>query len=336
MIRPGFGVALAVGLIALQPWRDPSRHTVTFVSVDQGVRLEVLDWGGTGRAVVLLTGSGHTAHVYDDFAPKLTDCCHVYGITRRGYGASSRPESGYDDRRLAEDVFRALDAAKIASPVLIGHSMAGGEMTTLAREHPDRVSGLVYLDAIADLEDDPPANPQWAALQSKVPPDIRPAPVCPPLDRSTFAAFRRTLACGQGWAIPLPESELRNLFEADGDRVGAPKAPGWVGQAIGKGQAFSRDYANIRVPVLVMLEFPALRPTDRRPRNDAERDAVDAFVAIGRSIFNKWIDKIKRHVSDVRVVDLPGAGHFVFLTKEPDVLHEIHAFVASLKTVGHR
>ncbi len=67
-------------------WQDPARHTVRFVTVDVGVRLEVLDWGGSGRNVVLLTGSGHTAHVYDEFAPKLTDCCHLYGITRRGFG----------------------------------------------------------------------------------------------------------------------------------------------------------------------------------------------------------------------------------------------------------
>ena len=51
------------------PWRDPSPHTVRFVTVDDGVRLEVLDWGGSGRPVVLLAGGGNTAHVFDDFAP---------------------------------------------------------------------------------------------------------------------------------------------------------------------------------------------------------------------------------------------------------------------------
>jgi pimeloyl-ACP methyl ester carboxylesterase len=59
------------------------------VSVEKGVSLEVLDWGGTGRPLVLLTGLGDTAHVFDEFAPKLTASYHVYGITRRGRGASS-------------------------------------------------------------------------------------------------------------------------------------------------------------------------------------------------------------------------------------------------------
>src|ERR1017187_4460649 len=38
------------------PWRGPSKHSVQFVTVEDGVRLEVLDWGGTGRPVVLLAG----------------------------------------------------------------------------------------------------------------------------------------------------------------------------------------------------------------------------------------------------------------------------------------
>src|SRR5271166_6597309 len=79
------------------PWHDPSPHEVQFVTVEEGVRLEVLDWGGRGRPVVLLAGSGNTAHVFDDFAPKLSEFCHVYAITRRGYGSSSHPGSGYSE-----------------------------------------------------------------------------------------------------------------------------------------------------------------------------------------------------------------------------------------------
>lgn len=53
-------------------WHDPANHHVQFVTVQEGVQLEVLDWGGSGRPIVLLAGSGNTAHVFDDFAPRLT------------------------------------------------------------------------------------------------------------------------------------------------------------------------------------------------------------------------------------------------------------------------
>lgn len=91
-------VSLVAILQSPQRWSDPSPHRVQFVTVERDVRLEVLDWGGSGRPVVLLAGLGHTAHVFDDFAPKLTKASHVYGITRRGYGNSSHPESGYSNR----------------------------------------------------------------------------------------------------------------------------------------------------------------------------------------------------------------------------------------------
>jgi non-heme chloroperoxidase len=80
--------------------RDESPHTVHFVTVDGNVKLEVLDWSGSGRPLMLLAGLGDTAHVFDDFAPKLANTYHVYGITRRGFGASSVPDSGYSADRL--------------------------------------------------------------------------------------------------------------------------------------------------------------------------------------------------------------------------------------------
>ena len=176
----------------------------------------------------------------------------------------------------------------------------------------------------------PPADPEWAALARKIPPDWRPAPVCPPQDNSTFAAFRLSQACRQGFVVPIPESELRNQFDADGDRVGRVKSPDSVSRAIGQGQVFRRDYSNIRVPVLALLEFPVVRPDFKPPKDDSERATVNAFVTRGRVLMNRWIDKVRRHVPDVRVVDVPGGGHYVFLTRESDVLREIHTFVASL------
>jgi len=120
---------------------------VQFISVDTGVKLEVLDWGGSGRPLVLLAGLETTAHIFDDFAPKLTPQYHVYGITRRGCGASSAPNTGYSADRLGDDVLAVLDALKLNRPVLVGHSIAGEELSSVGTRHPDRIAGLIYLDA---------------------------------------------------------------------------------------------------------------------------------------------------------------------------------------------
>jgi len=129
---------------------DASPHRVQFVRVNGDVRLEVLDWGGSGRPLVLLSGYGDTAHVFDLIAPKLSDTYHVYGVTRRGFGASDSPASGYSVDALAGDLLDVFDVMRLNKPVLVGHSIAGEEMTALASGHPDRIGALVYLDAAYD------------------------------------------------------------------------------------------------------------------------------------------------------------------------------------------
>jgi hypothetical protein len=96
-------------------WLDPSPHRTQFIAVENNIKLEVLDWGGSGRPLVLLAGLGNTAHVFDKFAPKLSSAYHVYGITRRGFGASSAPfpsgDALYSADRLGDDVLAVLDDA---------------------------------------------------------------------------------------------------------------------------------------------------------------------------------------------------------------------------------
>jgi non-heme chloroperoxidase len=99
-----------------------------------------------GRPIVLLAGGGNTAHVFDDFAPRLTDHYHVYGITRRGFGASGYSATDNPADRLG-DVVAAIDALNLKRPILVGHSITGVELSSLANSHPNRVGGLVYLDA---------------------------------------------------------------------------------------------------------------------------------------------------------------------------------------------
>ncbi len=131
-------------------WTDPSPHKVRFVTVEKLVQLEVLDWGGSGRPLVLLAGLGNTAHVFDKVAPKLAAHYHVYAITRRGFGDSSKPpptEDNYNADRLGDDVLAVSAALKLDRPVLAGHSVAGEELSSIGTRHPERVSGLIYLDA---------------------------------------------------------------------------------------------------------------------------------------------------------------------------------------------
>jgi pimeloyl-ACP methyl ester carboxylesterase len=148
------------------PWRDPSAHTITRITTAPGVSLELLDWGGTGEPLVFLAGLGNTAHVFDDFAPQFTDRFHVIGITRRGFGASSQPDSGYDIETRVADLIAVLDTLHLSTANFAGHSIAGDELTGLAARRPERVRRLVYLDAAWDSPEAALSPSWWAQLDA--------------------------------------------------------------------------------------------------------------------------------------------------------------------------
>src|SRR5437773_8156562 len=112
-IAPGALLLLASGCQTREPprpaWRDPSSHQVRRIVVSPGTALEVLDWGGSGPPLVLLSGLGDAAHSFDDFAPALSDSFHVIGFTRRGFGASSQPPTSSVDT-LVGDLKAILDS----------------------------------------------------------------------------------------------------------------------------------------------------------------------------------------------------------------------------------
>ena len=133
------------------------------MSVDQDIKLEVLDWGGSGRPLIFLAGNGDTAHSFDSLAQKFTSRNHVYGITRKGFGASSKPgpaNGNYSSDHLGDNVLAVMQALRIERPVLVGHSLAGEELSSIGSRFPNKVSGLIYLEAAVSWAFYDPAHPQ--------------------------------------------------------------------------------------------------------------------------------------------------------------------------------
>jgi pimeloyl-ACP methyl ester carboxylesterase len=307
-------------------WRDPSPHSVQFVAVEKDVQLEVLDWGGSGRPVVFLAGGGNTAHVFDEFAPKLTDNYRVYGITRRGFGASgfSSSDSGID--RLRDDVLAVLEALKLNMPVLVGHSIAGAELSSLATEYPDRVAGLVYLEAGYPYAFD---NGNGATMKDFQ--DLRgPQPPAPTeSDLASFSALQKWDA--EVFGFRMPEAEFRQMWEstADGRPVRAHDFPGaQVFMTIFMG---GKQYSNIRVPTLVVFAVPHLPDNwTQQSKDPAVRDAASAYFNAVDDLAERQARAFEAGVPTVRVIRLRGT-HYIFLSEERDVLREIRAFLSMLR-----
>jgi pimeloyl-ACP methyl ester carboxylesterase len=195
---------LLAGRAAETHWRDLSPHQTGFVRAN-GVRLHFLDWRGKGEQVLLLHGLGDTAHIFDDFAPPLAQRFRVIGLTRRGHGQSDKPESGYDTATLVEDVRRFLDALNIDRVVLIGHSLAGDELTRFAGMHPERVLKLVYLDAAYDRS-------RIKEILTNTPPELTPGKTA----FTSLDSFRQWIDRLSFWS-PAWEANVRDMLVISAD-----------------------------------------------------------------------------------------------------------------------
>ena len=308
---------------------DISPHKVLFAGVEKNIRLEVLDWGGNGPPLIFLTGNGDTAHVFDRFAPRLATNHHVYAITRRGFGASSAPpptEENYAADRLGDDVLSVIAALKLDRPVLAGHSIAGEELSSIGSRHPEKVAGLIYLDAVSSYS-------WYDGLQGSFEVDtnelrkkldqLNPVasgtsrqeltPLVTELLHTTLPQYERDLQFMQDVLQAFPEPP-----------AAAPPTPitlqTRISNAITRGE---RKYTNINGPVLAIFAISPKPTTGDAAVFKAWTNSVALITARANAL--------EAGVPSAHVVRLQNADHYVFRSNEADVLREMNAFVAGLR-----
>lgn len=313
-----------------QPSRpaDTSSHNIQFVPVENGVKLQVLDWGGTGRPLIFLAGLGFDAHVYDTFAPKFTSSYHVYGITRRGYGASSasKPDcDNYSADRLGDDVLAVMNTLKINRPVLVGHSVAGEELSSIGTRNPGKIAGLVYLDAgyayayydAKSAYGDPVVD--FAIARRELERIV--SPLAP---RERKALVKDLLET----SLPRIEKDLRlsqQHLETVSDTTPAPPDTPEVrfGFAVQRGV---QKFTGVKCPTLAIFAVPHnMRP---QPGMDAAARAAARADELART--SAQVNAFEAGNPQARVVRLPNADHFIFRSNEAQVFSAMKDFIAKL------
>ncbi len=324
-VRPA-ALALAAALCACArapaqrraaPRRDPSPHRVSFVSVVPDVRLEVLDWGGSGQPLVFLSGLDDVAHGFDDFAPQFTDHFHVLAITRRGYGASSQPAAGYDLATRVADLAAALDSLRLESVILVGHSIAGDELTAFAARYPARVVRLVYFDAAYDHSD----------IQSLIASFPQPPPMTP-ADSASPAAVQAYVLATQGVRIPEAQIRATEVWDSTG-RLLRNVTPDSIDAEVLRGTGHP-DYAKVRAPALALYAVPDSAPAffpTWGMMDDSTRAAARAWMARFKAWGARERARFRRGMRHGTVVLLFGANHYVFFSDRDTVVKRMRAFL---------
>lgn len=273
--------------VTKRPEKSPNTGFVTA----NGVKLHYLDWGGTGSVLLMLSGFGVSAHDFSDFAPRFTDRFHVIGLTRRGFGDSEKPATGYDIATRVEDIRQFLDALKVEEVSIVGHSMAGDEMTMFATLHSRRVKKLIYLDAAYNRErasdvllTDPGLPPLWKRLTLEANGSPEAAKIVvkdmpPPEEWATWTACVRAM------------------------------------------DAFRPDYAKVEAPALAFYAVPEHYATIPIPK--------DADEATRRKLDEWWtkeyipyirasVEQFRREAPRGQVVEMKDATHYIFRGRTAD------------------
>jgi pimeloyl-ACP methyl ester carboxylesterase len=255
-----------------------SRH----VTLDNGVRLRIMEWDGGSDQVplVLVHGLASNALLWSGAAEALAARGHrVVAVDQRGHGLSDKPDDGYDMATVAEDLsslLRSLCADGIERPVVAGQSWGGNVVLELAHREPRIIRGAVAVDGgFLELSDH---FSEWESCAVALQP--------PRLEGTPADELRRYLRSAHpDWPDSGIEGAMANM-----ERLPDGTIRPWLRfdrhMSVLRGLWEHRPstiYGNIEVPVMLV---PADGP--RGVFADTKRDAVERAARLLRRSRVEW------------------------------------------------
>ncbi|TKK91703.1 alpha/beta hydrolase [Herbidospora galbida] len=106
------------------------------------------------KTFLLIHGAWHSGRVWDRVVPRLTQAGHrALAPSLTGHGDKEHllgPDVGLDTH--IADVADILTGEDLTDVILVGHSYAGMIVSAVAGRFPERISGLVYVDAMVPAD----------------------------------------------------------------------------------------------------------------------------------------------------------------------------------------
>jgi pimeloyl-ACP methyl ester carboxylesterase len=214
--------------------------------------------------------------------------------------------------------------------VLVGHSIAGEELSSIGSRHPEKIAGLIYLDAGYSY-----------AFYNRSQGDLT-------LDSIELRKKTEQLLTAESaqdeeqliqeiLEINLPqiekelharqkELEAQPILPQNQQTQPSTRPPVVLSPpvAIFEGE---QKYTDIRVPILAIFAVP--HDLGSGFKNDPA--SLAAWEAMDTAQTGAQAKAFESALPSARVVRLPHANHYVFQSNEADVLREMNAFLATLK-----
>lgn len=273
-----------------------------------GVAIAVHEWGDEGAPPILLAHGGMDfAGTFDVFAPLLAEGgFRVVSWDHRGHGDSEHAAlySWEADLRDAVTVFDSVGSAPV--PV-VGHSKGGSLMLQLADALPHRVSHLVNLDGLPSRRSFPDVSDhQRTKLMAQ--------------DLTNWLDHRRSLVDAQRKPGTIDELAARR------GRMNPRLSAEWLRYLVTVGARAHDDGWRWKIdPTIRFGGFGPWRPEWSMMR--LPDIGVPVLAVLGTEAdpmgWGTLPDDVLSHLPpDGRLVNLPGAGHFLHI-EQPHAVAEL-------------
>ena len=110
------------------------------------VRLHYLI-AGKGDPVILMHGYAETSRMWRPLIPELAKTHTVIAPDLRGFGQSSKPNSGYEKKTMAQDIHALATSLGFRRATIVGHDIGLMVAYAYAAQFPAEVDRIVLMDA---------------------------------------------------------------------------------------------------------------------------------------------------------------------------------------------
>jgi len=119
-----------------------------FFKTSDGIRIHYVE-AGSGRAIVFIPGWTMPAWIWQKQIDEFSKKYHVIAVDPRSQGESDKPTYGHLPETRSRDYKELVDHLSLKQPVLVGWSMACGELVKYAEQFgSDNVGGFVLVDGL--------------------------------------------------------------------------------------------------------------------------------------------------------------------------------------------
>jgi len=264
-----------------------------------GLEIQTAVWEGKGKQILAVHGLTANCRCWDVIAAAVCPQHAIIAMDLRGRGLSDKPPKGYSAEHHIRDIHALMDQMGLERTVLMGHSLGGYISLDFAARYPERVDGVILLDAGADLTQE-----QWDKFDLAIRPSIERLGKTYP----TFEAYLETIKQApffQPWSRELEAYFRYDLEEVEGG-VRSRIRPANIMEEIRKNRwtGIARLYPKISCPVLIL----------RAPNGILSHDDI--------LLPQKALQRMLREIPDARCVDVEGCNHYSIIFQPQKVRDE--------------